>query len=58
MSKKKEIKMKKVIGALILALATVILVACSNVNMDGTYYTFYSNGHGNYIVSNLWSYTY
>ncbi|WP_238544280.1 hypothetical protein [Streptococcus mutans] len=48
--------MKKVIGALILALATIVLVACSNVNMDGTYYTFYSNGHGNYIVSNLWSY--
>ncbi|MCB4976452.1 hypothetical protein [Streptococcus mutans] len=29
------------------------LVACSNVNMDGTYYTFYSNGHGNYIVSKV-----
>lgn len=54
MSKKKEIKMKKVIGALILALATIILVACSNVNMDGTYYEFrYHNGTDRWIVSKV-----
>ena len=45
--------MKKILTLLMVFGLAMALVACSNVNMDGTYYTFYSNGHGNYIVSKV-----
>lgn len=56
MSKKKEIKMKKVIGALILALVTIVLLACSGDNLDGKYYRFFKGSNdGAWTIENKYS---
>ncbi|MGT2751282.1 hypothetical protein ACVRXF_10370 [Streptococcus orisasini] len=50
---KNKISNKKFIYIFLGVVATIVLVACSKVNMNGTYYTFYPNGNGNYIVSKV-----